>query len=91
MNFMSIIGIMEKIEFKTNDECTANVYLKIDNVYYKSRLDQFEYQIIPIRLNKQIFKKELKFLKPGAIVGIKGRVEYVDSQIQLIGERIKIF
>lgn len=91
MNFMSIIGIMDEIEFNTNDEYTANVYLKVDNVYYKSRLDQLEYQIIPIRLNKQIFKKELKFLKPGTIVGIKGRIEYVDSQIQLIGERIKIF
>lgn len=91
MNFMSIIGITDKVEFNTNDESTANVYLKVDNVYYKSRLDQLEYQIIPIRLNKQIFKKELKFLKPGAIIGIKGRIEYVDSQMQLIGERIKIF
>lgn len=91
MNFMSIIGIVDAIKLNAKDECNANVYLKVDNVYYKSRLDQLEYQIIPIRLNKQIFKKELKFLKPGVIIGIKGRIEYVDSQIQLIGERIKIF
>lgn len=91
MNFMSIIGIVDLIELKTNDEYTSNVYLKVDNVYYKDRLDQLDYQIIPIRLNNQIFKKELKFLKPGAIIGIKGRIECDGSSIQLVGERIKMF
>ena len=85
MNFMSIIGIVDLIELKTNDEYTSNVYLKVDNVYYKDRLDQLDYQIIPIRLNNQIFKKELKFLKPGAIIGIKGRIECDGSSIQLVG------
>ena len=66
-------------------------YLKVDNVYYKDRLDQLDYQIIPIRLNNQIFKKELKFLKPGVIIGIKGRIECDGSSIQLVGERIKMF
>lgn len=91
MNFMSIIGIVDLIELKTNDECTSNVYLKVDNVYYKDRLDQLDYQIIPIKLNNQIFKKELKFLKPGVIIGIKGRIECEGSSIQLVGERIKMF
>ena len=91
MNFMSIVGIVDAIKIKSKDELLSIIYLKVDNVLYRSKLGQLEYQIIPIKLNSQIFKRELKFLKPGAIVGIKGRIECFNSQIDLLGERIKIF
>ena len=91
MNFMSIVGIVDTIRIKSKDELLSIIYLKVDNVLYRSKLGQLEYQIIPIKLNSQIFKRELKFLKPGAIVGIKGRIECFNSQIDLLAERIKIF
>lgn len=91
MNFMSVIGIVDHIEINSKDKLLALIYLKVDNVLYKNKLGQSEYQLIPIKFNKQIFKREFDFLKSGSIVGVKGRIECLNSQLDLIAERIKIF
>jgi len=91
MNFMSVIGIVDHIEINSKDKLLALIHLKVDNVLNKNKLGQSEYQLIPIKLNKQIFKREIDFLKSGAIVGVKGRIECLNSQLDLIAERIKIF
>ncbi|MBP5257078.1 MAG: hypothetical protein J6Y96_01850 [Mycoplasma sp.] len=90
MNFMSIVGIVEAIKINKG-ELRSIIYIRIDNVLYSGKLNQLEYQIVPIKLNNQVFKRELKFLKSGAIVGVKGRIECLNSQIDLLAERIKIF
>ena len=91
MNFMSVIGIVDHIEINSKDKLLALIYLKVDNVLNKNKLGQSEYQLIPIKFNKQIFKREFDFLKSGSIVGVKGRIECLNSQLDLIAERIKIF
>lgn len=65
MNFMSVIGIVDHIEINSKDKLLALIYLKVDNVLYKNKLGQSEYQLIPIKFNKQIFKREFDFLKSG--------------------------
>ena len=87
---MSIVGIVEAIKINKG-ELRSIIYIRIDNVLYSGKLNQLEYQIVPIKLNNQVFKRELKFLKSGAIVGVKGRIECLNSQIDLLAERIKIF
>ena len=39
----------------------------------------------------EIFKNEISLLKPGTIIGIKGRIDCDNQKIDLIAERIKIF
>ena len=77
MNFMSLVGIVESIQMKT-----INDYIS---------LNQLEYQVVPVKVNKKIFKNEIGLLKPGTIIGIKGRIDCDNQKIDLIAERIKIF
>ena len=91
MNFMTLVGIVESIQMKTINDYISIVNLKIDNVLCQNRLNQLEYQVIPVKVNKKIFKNEIDLLKPGTIIGIKGRIDCDNKKIDLIAERIKIF
>ena len=91
MNFMSLVGIVDSIKIETINEYISIIYLKIDNVLCQNRLNQHEYQIVPVEVNKKIFKNEINLLKSGTIIGIKGRINYDNQKINLIAERIKIF
>ena len=91
MNFMTLLGIVESIQMKTINDYISIVNLKIDNVLCQNRLNQLEYQVVPVKVNKKIFKNEIGLLKPGTIIGIKGRIDCDNQKIDLIAERIKIF
>ena len=91
MNFMSLVGIVHSIQIKTINDYISIIYLKVDNVLCQNRLNQLDYQVVPIKANKKIFKDELNMLKPGLVVGIKGRIDCNNQKIDLIAERIKVF
>jgi hypothetical protein len=42
-------------------------------------------------MNEQEFMKEIKQLKSGDIIGIKGRIKLEDNQQNIISERVQIF
>ena len=58
MSFMALVGIVESIQIKTINDYISIVNLKIDNVLCQNRLNQLEYQVVPVKVNKKIFKKE---------------------------------
>ena len=91
MNFMSLVGTVHSIQIKTINDYISIIYLKVDNVLCQNRLNQLDYQVVPIKANKKIFKDELNMLKPGLVVGIKGRIDCNNQKIDLIAERIKVF
>ena len=81
MNFMTLLGIVESIQIKTINDYISIVNLKIDNVFCQNRLNQLEYQVVPVKVNKKIFKNEISLLKPGTIIGIKGRIDCDNQKI----------
>ena len=53
MNFMSLVGIVESIQMKTINDYISIVNLKIDNVLCQNRLNQLEYQVVPVKVNSR--------------------------------------
>ncbi len=89
MNFMSIIGIIESFEINKEGKSTINV--KIDSPFYREGNNYQQNQIVPVKFNSFIFKNILKILTINSVVGIKGRIEIENNNIELVAERIKLF
>jgi hypothetical protein len=46
---------------------------------------------VPVSINRETFATEMKQISHGQIVGIKGRINFVQNKLCLIGERIQVF
>ncbi|GHU30514.1 hypothetical protein FACS1894166_00300 [Bacilli bacterium] len=89
MNFIAIIGIVEKLTKLENGE-QSTLRVKVEKPFVENE-DEDRYDLVDIQLDKIVFKHELKSITKGCIVGIKGRIKYIQSNMQLIGERVQVF
>ncbi|MDR0986020.1 MAG: hypothetical protein LBL60_03700 [Mycoplasmataceae bacterium] len=89
MNFIAIIGIVKGLmKGKTNEYDVLKV--KVDKPFIEKDCEDW-YELIDVNLDSAIFKREIKSIKNGAIVGIKGRISQKDNQMLLIGERLQVY
>jgi hypothetical protein len=89
MNFIAIIGIVEQLD-KSDTHDLSTLKIKVEKPYSEAHDEDF-YDIIEIKLDKNLFNKELNLILSGSVVGIKGRVKLINNNLQLIGERLQVF
>jgi len=85
MNFIALIGIVENFKNVNN---TVDCNLKVE----KSGENQDQwYDLIQVKIDGDTFKKELKELKEGDIIGVKGRIINNNNNHEVVCERLQIF
>ncbi|MDR2369526.1 MAG: hypothetical protein LBD63_02765 [Mycoplasmataceae bacterium] len=89
MNFVAIIGIVDQVT-KLPESNDAIVNVKVEKTATNSSDDDW-YDLVPVSINRETFATEMKQISHGQIVGIKGRINFVQNKLCLIGERIQVF
>lgn len=79
MNFVALIGIVDKIEKDNN--LNTKIVIKVESQYE----NQWDY--INILVDDEKFKSEVEKMSEGDIIGVKGRIN--DNYINC--ERLQIF
>ncbi|MDR2369752.1 MAG: hypothetical protein LBD63_03940 [Mycoplasmataceae bacterium] len=89
MNFVAIIGIVENLTESTlNDNRT--LCIKVEKIS-QDHTDADWYDIVNVNLDKEMFQQEINNISRGCIIGIKGRIKFINEQMHLIGERVQVF
>ncbi|MDR2461728.1 MAG: hypothetical protein LBD05_00760 [Mycoplasmataceae bacterium] len=91
MNFLAIIGIVDKIN-KTKDSENGDVLIKVkvEKPFIENN-DEDWYDSIDVGIDQVMFKNEIKQMSPGSIIGIKGRIKMNNDSLYVVGERVQIF
>ncbi|MDR2568332.1 MAG: hypothetical protein LBC44_03380 [Mycoplasmataceae bacterium] len=67
MNFVALIGIVKSIE--KNEQTTA---VELECEAFKDNPEENTVSLVPVVVNNKVFESELKVLKVGDIIGVKG-------------------
>ena len=86
MNLFLVIGKISRVEKGMKYD---NIHISLLNPYYNGDFSQPLNYILPIKVNKLIFKDELMLLKRNLSVAIKGRIEFTENLLSLVCEKIK--
>jgi hypothetical protein len=89
MNFIAIIGIVDKM-IKMQENNLAIIKVKVEKPFIETQ-DEEWYDLVDVRLDNDLFKKEINLISSGSLVGIKGRIKMDNNYMHLIGERLQIF
>jgi hypothetical protein len=87
MNFVAIIGIVQEI--KQEDKSSVELKVKVEKPFYKE--DEQWYDVLSVKLDKELFEEDLKTLTEGMIVGVKGRINPLKASTNIICERLQSF
>jgi len=85
MNFVALIGIVNKINKKTD---TTEILLKVEKP--EDNKTEIWYDELNISIKNNDFMEEISKLEEGNIIGVKGRIATIPQQI-VIAERVQIF
>ncbi|MDR2823010.1 MAG: hypothetical protein LBV37_00525 [Mycoplasmataceae bacterium] len=89
MNFIAIIGIVDQL-IKMQESDSTVVKIKVEKPFIENQDDEW-YDLVDVKLDKNIFKKELNLISTGSLVGIKGRIKMDNNYMHLVGERLQVF
>jgi hypothetical protein len=89
MNFVAIIGIVDQITMLHKSKDTI-VNIKVEKTD-TNRSDNDWYDLVPVSLNREKFVDEMKQISRGQIVGVKGRMNFVQNKLRLVGEKVQVF
>ena len=89
MNFIAIIGVIDKI-IKKEKEDYATIKIKVEKPFVENQNDDW-FELIETKMNTKLFKNEIRLMTEGAIIGIKGRLQCSPIGTQTIAERIQLF
>lgn len=87
MNFIAIIGIVQKLEKANNNK--VEVKIKIEKPFYRQTEKWFD--VVSVLFDTQLFKDEMNSISEGKIIGVKGRICSHDNKNDIIGERLQVF
>ncbi|MDR2821577.1 MAG: hypothetical protein LBV53_01315 [Mycoplasmataceae bacterium] len=83
MNYVALIGIIKSVE---KENTPAQALLKVQKCTATPGEEKW-YELVAVKIPPTEFEAELKEMKAGDVVGVKGRI----SQNKVIAERIQIF
>jgi uncharacterized protein Yka (UPF0111/DUF47 family) len=66
------------------------VTVKVEKPFVESNEEDW-YDIVKIKIDKQLFKNELNLMSTGSIIGVKGRIKNESNNMQLVAERVQVF
>lgn len=89
MNFIAIIGVIDKI-IKKDKENYATVKIKVEKPFVENSNDDW-YELVETKMDQRLFKNEMRLMTKGAIIGVKGRLQTSSIGTQTIAERIQLF
>lgn len=89
MNFIAIIGVIDKI-IKEDKEHYATVKIKVEKPFIENQHDDW-FELVETRMDKRLFKQEMRLMAEGSIIGIKGRLQCSPLGTQTIAERVQLF
>ena len=89
MNLFVVIGKISNLEKGINYD---TLYIVLVNAYFNGDLSQPMNFLLPIKVNKLIFKDELKLIKRNLNVSIKGRLEVANktNTLYLVCEKLSL-
>ncbi|MDR1991746.1 MAG: hypothetical protein LBP70_03400 [Mycoplasmataceae bacterium] len=87
MNFIAIIGIVEKLSKNIDD---FKLTIKVEKPLLDFN-DEEWYEIVDVDFDKETLVNEIKEVSPGTIIGVKGHIKNINQQMHLIAERIQVF
>ena len=89
MNLFIVIGKVSNVERGINFD---TVYIVLVNPYFNGDLSQTMNFLLPIKVNKLIFKDELKTIRRRSNVSIKGRLAISNktNTLYLVCERLNL-
>lgn len=89
MNFIAIIGIIDKI-IKKDKENYATVKIKVEKPFIENQEENW-FELVETKMDKRLFKNEMRLMTEGAIIGVKGRLQCSSIGTQTIAERVQLF
>lgn len=89
MNLIAMIGTIDQINSIDND--LTNIHLKVEKPFMMESDPNDIYDVIEIKLLNKIFKRELKFLSKGNILGLKGRIKSENGNLSVFADKIQLF
>lgn len=90
LNNIVLVGrIVNDLEIKENENGVkqVNMVLAIPR-NFKNANGEYETDFIPVVIYKGIAENVSEYCKKGDIVGIKGRIQMQDNNIQIISEKV---
>ena len=89
MNLFIVIGKISNVEKGINFD---TVYMVLTNPFYNGDLSQTMNFLLPIKVNKLIFKNELKTIRRRSNVSIKGRLAISNktNTLYLVCEKLSV-
>jgi hypothetical protein len=73
MNFIAIIGIVDKLSKSTTNN-NHTLRIKVEKSAF-NHTDEEWYDIVNVNLDKEIFQTEMNSISKGCIIGVKGRAQ----------------
>jgi hypothetical protein len=75
---------------KMQKDNLAIIKVKVEKPFIETQ-DEEWYDMVDVRLDNDLFEKEINLISSGSLVGIKGRIKMDNNYMHLIGERLQIF
>ena len=90
MNLFVLIGKVSNVEKGINYD---TIFLAMVNAYYNGDLSQPMNFLLPIKVNKLVFKDELALIRRNRNVSIKGRLAIANktNSVCLVCEKLTLF
>lgn len=90
LNNVELVGriLEEPTTIKTDNENTTTVIKLAIPRQFKNSEGEYETDHVSITLNNGIAKSANEYCNVGAVVGVKGRIQSIDNNMQIIGERL---
>lgn len=88
MNLIAMIGTVNAISKLSNDE--TQVSLKVEKPFIDSVNDDI-YDYIDVNFTNLFFKKNLKLLEKGKLIGLKGRIKVENQNFKIIVDKLQVF
>lgn len=89
MNLIAMIGTIDQINSIDNN--LTNIHLKVEKPFILESDPTDIYDIIEVKLHNKIFKRELKFLSKGNLLGLKGRIKSENGYLSVFADKIQLF
>lgn len=84
-----MIGTIDQINSIDNN--LTNIQLKVEKPFILESDPTDIYDIIEVKLQNAIFKRELKFLSKGDLLGLKGRIKSENGNLSVFADKIQLF
>lgn len=91
MNLLALTGIVNYFDKLQDNNELIKITLKVERAFIEEYNKNSFFDEIDVYISSFAFKKELRNLKIGSLVGLKGRVQNVNNILNIFAEKIHIF